>query len=180
MPVTLESIPSGPLGWKSTSFSQWSPFTAMSTANNLEDWSGLYVSSSKELAEAYGSDYVDQISGNGSAFIHEVHLTKSLKVVRCTDAVMGSPSVQGSIKAAHIRANLPDQIKNSLRGGPLMHSLGKLGYVLKCFHDEECNVEIIIPNNLSSLLIFLGTREMRFRNFEQIRREPGSEIPQAY
>lgn len=168
MPVTIENIPSGPLGWKTTGFSEWNPFTSMTTASNFGDWSGLYVASNKDLAEGYAFDYIDEDSGSGSAFIHEVHLIKSLKVVKCTDPLLGSSSIPESVKTAHIRANLPDQIKESLRGGPLMPSLGQLGYALKCFHDEERNVEIIIPNNLSSFLVFLGTKEMRFKGFNRI------------
>jgi hypothetical protein len=164
MPVTIQNMPMGPLGWKTTSYAAWNPFNTIPILKETDDWAGFYIAPSKEMAEGYGADYLDSY-GNGSAFIHEVHLIRSIRCVVCTDALMGSRSVSRSEKAAHIRANLPPEIVSILPSGALIRSLGRLGYALKCYHDEERNVEIIFPNNLSALLILAGTRELEYRGF---------------
>ena len=152
MAIEIEELKKGVIGFKMASYSDWCPYTNLTTANDSGEWAGLYVSLNKQVAEGYGTDYLDLNSGNGDAFMHVVHLLQQVKLIVCDDRTLGDGGVKGDAKADLVRAQLPKTIV--LKDGPLIPELGRQGYFFKGYHDED-NMELIVPNKLSALVVLM-------------------------
>lgn len=150
MAITIEDLPTGKIGFKGSAFDKWDPFASLTGADDSKEWSGIYIAPEADLAKGYLGDYADENTGKGTAYIHIVELLSPLKLLVCTDDIIGDGSVSGDVKAKHIKDNMPGEI--SFGAGLLIPRLGQLGYAYKGLHDSEGGMELVIPNKLSAML----------------------------
>lgn len=144
MDIKLTELSPGFLGYKGASYTAdaWNPKIYGEEANNDKDWSGLYIAAEESTAKGYLPDMVE--NGCGLTYIHKANLLTEVKLITCLDE---------SFKTGDININT---LKESLRAKGisvqdydlLMPKLGELGYLFKCYNNEESEIEIIVPNSL--------------------------------
>lgn len=173
--ITIHTMGPGHIGYKATSFEHWNP----SKYNPLDDdfWSGFYLAEKEEIAAVYLPDMVD----TGFAFIQEVLLDKPIKVITYLDEAFAG-GTEG-IDKAELMENLRDVGIDLDITKPLMSQLGDLGYVFRCFHDMDHDMEIIIPNKIAcdteSGLDMLCYKKVKMKHYEIVSEEVTEEWKQS-
>jgi hypothetical protein len=163
MAISVQRLAKGPIGFKMASYDTWDSHAALTGARNTGDWSGLYVALKTGLAEGYGVDYLDD-KGNGTAYLHEVHLLCDVELLVCDSAELGDGSKGETEKAALVRSQLPASIK--VPDGFLIPQLGLAGnYFFQGLHDSEGNEELIIPNNHLNLVQLIKPVTYKYKGF---------------
>ena len=82
---------------------------------------------------------------------------------------MGDGAVSGAQKAALVRASLPDHVRDGLSSDGLITALGLSGYAFKCFHDEEGNMEVIVPKSLCAALTMKASATLVYKNWDKVK-----------
>ena len=164
MPIQIQNLPKGLVGYKVASFGDWDPYVALTTADDTKDWSGLYVALNRQVAKGYRTDSLND-RGDGTVYLHEVHLLCDVRLAVCDDRQLGDVSIPGETKAAVVRQQLLAS-GLSLRPGPLIPQLGREGYFFMGYHDEV-DIELIVPNNLSALVCLMKATTYTYRSWEK-------------
>jgi hypothetical protein len=159
MDVTLTTLDRGQIGFKSAGYETWNSVTYVNTAKNDQDWSGLYVAVVEDTAKGYLPDMVE--SGAGTAYIHKVILSEAVKMIVCMDDGFKTGSYDmGALKLAlaakHVAVDTGDL---------LMPKLGQLGYLFKCYNNEDGAIEIIVPNNMVGKLVMNRYKKVKISGY---------------
>lgn len=163
MAIIIDQLRMGRIGFKMAKYDRWCPFTNMTTADDSGQWAGLYISPTAEMSMGYAQDCLDENTGNGNAYLHIAHLLRDLNVLICDDPALGVGDTPGDQKARIVKNQLPPNIV--VGDAPLIPSLGRLGYAFKSYHDQEGNMEIIIPNKLSAFVWMIRQSTLNYEGF---------------
>jgi insecticidal toxin complex protein TccC len=154
--LTLVDLPVGTILYKSMKYENFDVELAISGQENKEEWEGQYFALDKEISEGYETDYLDENTGNGRAWLHTFEVTKEIPILHNTAEAYGSDNFTGNDKAAAIRnflINQPDILgdintKEINHGKPLMPTLTKIGIAFNGPHDLDGGREIITGGEL--------------------------------
>lgn len=163
MAVTVSVLRKGLIGYKVSGYETFDGKLAMSGADNQE-WSGLYVAESRSVARGYRMDVLDESTGSGTAYFHEVHLLEDMKVLVCDDKEFASGAKSGDEKADIARQQIGTQA--AVGTALLMPRLGELGFAWKGLHDGS-DFEIVIPLKLCSKVVMMKAKTYTYKGFEK-------------
>ena len=152
------------IGFKSTSFQAWDASVYAKSVNDQYDWSGLYIAEKQETAEGYIPDMVSA-DGRGIAYLQKVQLIAATNIIIFYDYGFKT----GDIDTEKVKRNLRDHGIEVKSNELLIPALGKLGYLFKCYNNEEGEMEIIIPNSLINKVSMVPYKQVELKNFEIIK-----------
>lgn len=164
MKVAIGVLPAGFIGYKGASYTAeaWSPVTYADNTEDNKDWSGLYIAAEEDTAKGYLPDMVE--NGSGDTYIHKVGLIADTKVVTCLD-----PDFQtGNINMNSLKTALRNEGITVEDHELLIPRLGKLGYLFKCYNNEEGEFEIIVPNSMvkKGIIQMHAYKKCEIKNYE--------------
>ncbi|MFG6105623.1 hypothetical protein U2F10_25470 [Leptothoe sp. EHU-05/26/07-4] len=159
MKIELSKL-SGLIGYKGASYKSWDASYYKSEAKNDADWSGLYIALDENVAQGYLPDMVPS-PGNGKAYIHKVSLDEKVNLITCLDDSFKT----GKIDIDALKSALSGQGIVVKKNEKIIPKLGKLGYLFKCFNNEEGAIEIIVPNNMVDKISMSKYKECQLKNY---------------
>lgn len=154
--LTLEKLPVGTTLYKAMRYASFDVELAISGQANKDEWAGQYFALDKEISEWYETDYLDQTTGNGIAWLHTFEVTEEIPILNNIAHAHGSDAFSGDEKAAAIKDFLIDKsdflddekIKEINQEKPLMPTLSRIGIAFNSPHDTHGGREIIIGGEL--------------------------------
>lgn len=165
MAIHIETLPKGLIGYKASGYETWNSSAYQLNADDSKDWSGLYVSLTRKLAKGYRYDYLDESTGGGTVYLHEVHLLENMNLLVCDDKKIGDGTIDANTKKKLVIQQLPQGIKVN-EDGLLLPQLGQAGYLFKGFHDPD-DMELIVPNRLCSKVNLIKHVTYKFKNWSK-------------
>ena len=166
MAIQINTLSQGLIGYKASNYETWNSHEYIAKADDSKDWSGLYVSLTRKLAKGYRTDYLDENTGGGMVYLHEVHLlVEEVNVLVCDDEKLGNGMIDATEKKKLVIQQLPQDIKVN-KDGLLLPQLGKAGYFFKGFHDPD-DMELIVPNCLCFKVNLIKAVTYEYRNWEK-------------
>ncbi len=155
------------LGWKTSKFKLMRLDEEIENCYEWSDWSGFYVAETRDTALGYATDYLDS-KGSGVVYLHKINLKKDVEIVFC-----GDESFQDG---SYLEKNTENKIKEELLAYcririepsmPLVPSLGRAHLMLAVYHDDEKDVEIIVPHQIKADYIeTIAIKKYTYRSWE--------------
>lgn len=161
MNIEIGAINKGAIGFKGAKYQQWDANTYIQNANNDSDWAGLYIANDESMCRGYLPDYADK-SGNGVGFIHMVRLIQNMSMISCFDESFK----RGNVNIPSLKKALRDKGVDVQDSDYLMPKLGQLGYMFRCYNNEDDEVELIIPNLLVGAIEMEATQKCVIKGYE--------------
>jgi insecticidal toxin complex protein TccC len=154
--LTLEVLPVGTILYKAMGYENFDVNLAISGQKNIEEWEGQYFAFDKEISEGYETDYVNQVTGDGIAWMHTFEVTKEIPILNNISQAHGSDKFGGDEKAAaikHFLLNEPEVLgdENTMeinQKKPLIPTLTRIGIAFNAPHDSDGGREIIMGGDL--------------------------------
>ncbi|WP_223670416.1 hypothetical protein [Kangiella shandongensis] len=161
MNIEIGTIDLGAVGFKAAKYREWDANTYMQGATNDSDWAGLYIANNEAVCCGYLPDYADR-SGNGTGYIHKVRLAQDMPIISCFDESFK----RGNVDIPALKKALRDKGVTVQNTDYLMPKLGQLGYVFRCYNNEDSEIELIIPNLLADTVEMEAVQECAIKSYE--------------
>ena len=151
-------------GFKAFESNNWDVGEYKKNMSNNNDWSGFYIAAEKSTAKGYLPDLIKDKKGNGFAHIHKVQLNRDVKIILCLEESFKT----GKIDIATLKRTLREKGIDVKDEEPLIPRLGELGYLFKCYNNEDGDFEIIIPNNMLDDLEIISSASYKLNEFKVV------------
>ena len=149
------------IGYKASTYKVWDSAVFQNSSSNDKEWSGLYIAEVEDTAKGYLPDTVESTGGTGTAYIHRVSLATDVSVVDVDDEGFKTGDISLPTLKSILRTKGVDVEDKDL----LMPKLGELGYCMRCPHDVEGGIEIIVPRALADKVIMTGYKSVQMVGF---------------
>ena len=150
------------IGYKASAYKVWDSAVFQNTSSNDKEWSGLYIAEVEDTAKGYLGDALESTGGTGTAYIHKVSLATDVPVVDVDDDGFKT----GDISLPTLKSILRNKGLDVQDKDLLMPKLGELGYCMRCPHDAEGGIEIIVPRALADKVIMTGYKSVQMVGYE--------------